>query len=217
MAGAHHYNVDGQIDGTVPGANADDVYNSYRFLWGLYGTENTDPNNRWQNATSTSHNEYFGVNGSPFVTGTCKDCHAGPEGANTDTVIDTPSHSISGFCATCHGTFHQDTDASGSFIRHPTDYALPDKTEYSLYTSFNITGPVARTTLPANGTASELVTPGGGIDVVMCLSCHVAHGSNFAGMLRFDYEAMVAGEGENGDGCFACHTTKDTGTPDWNN
>ncbi len=57
------------------------------------------------------------------------------------------------------------------------------------------------------------MTPGGGHDLVMCLSCHVAHGSDNAGMLRFDYADMVAGGGTNTTGCFACHTTKDTGTP----
>ena len=63
MTGAHHYNVDGQIDGTVAGADATTIANSFRFLHGLYGTEDVD----WQNTVSSSdHNDYFGVNGSPF-------------------------------------------------------------------------------------------------------------------------------------------------------
>jgi len=41
----------------------------------------------------------------------------------------------------------------------------------------------------------------------MCLSCHVAHGSPYADMLRWDYGTMVAGGGGSG-GCFTCHTQK---------
>ncbi|MEJ2201245.1 MAG: cytochrome c3 family protein [Desulfuromonadaceae bacterium] len=209
VAGAHHYNVDGQIDGSIAGADATDNNNSYRFLRGLYGTEAAD----WQNTDAANHNEYYGVSGSPF-TGSCEDCHDNSgHGDTLTTTMTTPSHSISGFCSSCHGTFHQDTDAAGSFIRHPTDFALPNKTEYAAYTAYDVTGHIARTSL--TGVDPAVVTPGGGSDVVMCLSCHVAHGSNYAGMLRFDYDTMIAGGGEVSGGCFACHTTKDTGVKTW--
>jgi predicted CXXCH cytochrome family protein len=206
MTGAHHYDVDGKIDGSA-GAEADDLNNSYRFLRGLYGLEAAD----WKNTDASNHNEYYGVSGSPF-TGSCEDCHDNSgHGDTLTTTMTTPSHSISGFCSTCHGTFHQDTDSAGSFIRHPTDLILPAKTEYQAYTSYDISGPVARTVVP--DTASATVTPGS--DVVMCLSCHVAHGSDYAGMLRFDYTTMIAGGGEVSGGCFACHTTKDTSVKTW--
>jgi predicted CXXCH cytochrome family protein len=209
MTGAHHYNVDGQIDGTVAGADATTIANSYRFLKGTYGTEDLD----WQNTEGTNdHNDYYGVNGTPFETALgCENCHTDGHGSTLTASMQAPSHSISGYCATCHGTFHADTDAAGSFIRHPTDYALPNKTEYALYTVYDLTAPVARTNLTVadNG----VVTPGSGTDVVACLSCHVAHASDNAGMLRFDYATMVAGGGEVSGGCFACHTTKDSGVP----
>jgi predicted CXXCH cytochrome family protein len=209
MTGAHHYNVDGQIDGTIAGADASDPASSYRFLNGAYGTEDAD----WQNTVSASdHNDYYGTNGSPF-TGSCTNCHAVGTSSSLTAVMTTPSHSISGYCATCHGTFHADTDASGSFVRHPTDYALPNKTEYAAYTAYDPTAPIARTNLTVAD--NSVVTPGGGTDVVACLSCHVAHGSDNAGMLRFDYATMIAGGGENTTGCFVCHTTKDSGTKTW--
>jgi predicted CXXCH cytochrome family protein len=209
MTGAHHYNVDGQIDGTVTGADATDINNSYRFLNGLYGTEDLD----WQNTVSASdHNDYYGVNGSPF-TGSCTNCHQVGTGSSVTAIMTTPSHSISGFCSTCHGTFHDDGAATGSFIRHPTDFALPAKTEYSAYTVYDPTAPIARTNLALAD--NSVVTPGSGSDVVACLSCHVAHGSDNAGMLRFDYNSMIAGGGENGTGCFVCHTTKDSGVKTW--
>lgn len=49
-----------------------------------------------------------------------------------------------------------------------------------------------------------------GVDKVMCLSCHRAHGSPYPDMLRFDYN-MEAGGGTSTDGCFKCHTNKDDG------
>ena len=206
MTGAHHYNIDGQIDGIVVGADADEVYNSYRFLKGVYGLEAAD----WMNTDVSNHNEYYGTNGSPFTDNNCNQCHEGGSNASLTSSMTTPSNSISGFCSTCHGTFHEDTDAAGSFIRHPTDLTLPSTGEYAAYTTYNLTAPVARQTVPA--AASSTVTPG--TDLVMCLSCHVAHGSDYAGMLRFDYTTMVAGGVTNIDtGCFACHSTKDTGTP----
>ena len=79
------------------------------------------------------------------------------------------------------------------------------------YTVYDPTAPVARTNLTMAD--NSVVTPGGGTDLVACLSCHAAHGSANEGMLRFDYADMIAGGGANTTGCFACHSTKDTGTP----
>ncbi|MBA1340609.1 MAG: hypothetical protein C5S40_00525 [ANME-2 cluster archaeon] len=62
------------------------------------------------------------------------------------------------------------------------------------------------------GNPSSVVTLG--TDMVMCLSCHVAHGSQYPDMLRWDMEDMIVGtrppEEEVGDGkgCFKCHTDK---------
>ncbi|NOR60144.1 MAG: hypothetical protein GQ469_05880, partial [Methanosarcinales archaeon] len=48
-------------------------------------------------------------------------------------------------------------------------------------------------------------------DMVMCLSCHRAHGSPYPDALRWDYTKMVAGDAGNwaGTGCFKCHADKD--------
>jgi predicted CXXCH cytochrome family protein len=209
MTGAHHYNVDGKIDGST-GAEATDVANSFRFLTGLYGLENTDPAHPWEDYDSASHNEYFGVNNVNFG-GVCTHCHVSGAAPSTHSSMTTPNHSMSGFCGTCHSTFHS-TAAEGktAWLRHPADYVIQDKTEYAAYTTYDITAPVARPVVP--DTPSSDVFPG--TDLVMCLSCHVAHGSDFEGMLRFDYTEMIAGGGSNTTGCFVCHTTKDTGTMD---
>ncbi len=203
MKGTHHQNASGQLDA------ADKVSNSYRFLTGVKGFEN-DGTYKWQNKDASNHNEYFGTTTPPKYgcAGGTVNCH----GANG---VQSQNNSISGFCGTCHGNFHTLSGGTGGsaagigsttnspFQRHPTDVVLPNKTEYAAYTSFSVQAPVARQAVPA--AMSAAVAPGS--DVVMCLSCHMAHASDYPSMLRWDYTAMVAGGGGSG-GCFTCHTTK---------
>ena len=126
-----------------------------------------------------------------------------------------------GMCTTCHGYFHAaggtgaDADltnngVSGAFLRHPSDYVIPSTGEYSAYTTYDPTAPVARPTVVSS--ASATVQPG--TDLVMCLTCHAAHGTAYDYMLRFDYTTMTAGfygdipTAQAAGGCLACHTTK---------
>ncbi len=199
ITGAHHKNANGQINlPTDPGS-------SYRFLMGVKGFEDND----WeQNPSASTHNEYFSV-ASPVKLGCAISCHG-------DGGVQPPDGTMSQFCATCHGNFHTlevgqsdgiGTDATSPFIRHPTDLSLPTTGEYADYKLYNLSAPVGRLTVPAN--SSNVVSPGS--DTVMCLSCHVAHASNFASMLRWDYTTIIAGNGgaASNTGCFVCHTTKD--------
>ncbi len=203
MKGAHHQNETGQLN------VADELYNSYRFLRGVKGYEN-DGTYKWQNYNATNHNEYFGDNTPADIGCSAQSCH-------TSNGVRPPNNTMSGFCATCHGGFHvmgdADDDIEGEgiggsinspFTRHPTDIILPSTGEYAAYTSYSVEAPVARQAVPSGMSAT--VTPGS--DVVMCLSCHMAHASDYPDMLRFDYTAMVAGGGGSG-GCFTCHTLKD--------
>ena len=68
--------------------------------------------------------------------------------------------------------------------------------------AYNPLVPVAR---PSLATVSNTVAPG--TDMVMCLSCHVAHGSPYDDLLRWDYALMEAGSSNTG-GCFVCHAGK---------
>ena len=200
LSGAHHNNVDGQLN------VADSVKNSYRFLVGVKGYENqTD---KWQNKSATSHNEYYS-NTTPMTLGcSATACH----GTNG---VAPPNNTISGFCGTCHGNFHTlsagasdgiGADITSPFIRHPNDIVLPNSGEYQNYTTYSVEAPVGRTMVPAS--ASSVVTPGA--DVVTCLSCHMAHASPYPDMLRWDYSQMNAHQsGDVNTGCFTCHTTKD--------
>lgn len=192
LKGAHHGNVDGKCD------TADTVANSYRFLLGVKGLENTGTS-KWQNAAPGDHNEYFGAT-TPMDVTCANTCHSADG-------VQPPNNTISGFCATCHGQFHDPTQTGGTsspFIRHPTDVVIPNEGEYSDYTTYSVEAPPGRTTVPES--VSGTVIPGS--DVVTCLSCHAAHATDYPDMLRWDYDNMVAGGGGSG-GCFICHTTKD--------
>jgi hypothetical protein len=220
ISGAHHNNQDGaktplqNVQGEHSGVQ---VANSYRFIPGLKGYGNTV--DRWQNASPTSHNEYFAAISKDITS--CGDCHI--EGSipgitarmSPDSTLKVHNQSMSGFCATCHGNFHSSgftQGKSGAFLRHPSDYVIPAKTEYAAYQSYNLTAPPARADVRT--AASDTVQPN--TDMVMCLSCHQAHATTHDYMLRFDYAAattqMRAGDstkvGANAEGCLACHTTK---------
>ncbi len=199
IKGSHHNNLSGSLD---PAVDDPDPGHSYRFLLGVKGYEDPD----WQYTKSpTDHNEYFGRS-TPIKLGcSTNSCH-GVGG------VRPPDGTMSEFCATCHGNFHTlatstsngiGPDAISPFIRHPTDLSLPATGEYAAYTKYNVNVPIARITVPT--APSSTVTPGK--DAVMCLSCHVAHASNYPEMLRWDYTKMIAGGGGTG-GCFVCHSTK---------
>jgi len=137
----------------------------------------------WEFApTPTAHNEYLG---------------------STDA---TPANTMTGYCIGCHGNFHVQQDANANWIRHPSDAVIPATGEYAAYTAYDPNVPVAR---PSLSGVSGTVTPG--TDMVMCLSCHRAHGSPNDDMLRWSYTGMVAGggAGADGTGCFTCHSEKD--------
>ena len=93
------------------------------------------------------------------------------------------------------------------WVRHPTDVVIPN-TAASEYLGINgiyqDQTPVGRVTagLPnAAAAADGVVVPG--VDIVICLTCHRAHASNYADSLRFDYTTLAAD-----DGCLYCHTNK---------
>lgn len=190
IKGAHHANIDGQLDvADVPG-------NSYRFLMGVKGYEDTD----WEYTNDSSdHNEYhakptptpLGCNGGGAVY-----CHDTADGTKP------PDNTMSHFCATCHAAFH--TDATANFVRHPVDLTLPNSGEFTGYTIYSVEAPVARTTAVPSSSSNTITLDS---DAVMCLSCHRAHASPYPDMLRWNYDEMVAGGGGTG-GCFTCHTEK---------
>lgn len=175
----HHKNESGQL------GVADATYNSFRFLYGIKGFEVSD----WEwAATSSNHNEYFGRNLD-----------------NTSKASYTHKDTISYLCAECHGVFYKESHGTSSgspWLRHPTDYMLPNSGEYANYNNgngYSLLSPVARPTVPSSST--NIVQPGTNA-IVMCLSCHRAHGSEYASILRWVYN------GTDQNGCKVCHTSK---------
>jgi predicted CXXCH cytochrome family protein len=182
IKGAHHAGVSGLCN------TASTVANSYRFLKGVKGYENMDATYKYQNYNSQYHNEYYGVS------------NRGSEG----TISSPGSNSISGLCAECHGHFHgtlaEDIGTASPWLRHPTDIVLTNSGEYTSYTTYSIVAPVARPALSTiNAAGNSVVTPG--TDVVMCLSCHGAHATNYYKLMRWDNKANMSG-------CIVCHTSK---------
>ncbi len=183
IRGAHHGD-NGTIDGS-------DVAHSYRFLNGILGAEDSD----WEyTASSSDHNGYNGARG----------------------YTSSDNDTISYLCAECHGNFHAGTamsnisyggSGSSPWLRHPTDFSLADASGsgYTAYTTYSVLAPVGSTN-PDTTTSS---ITGGTNDIVTCISCHRAHGTNQADLLRWDYSACEAGTANSTCGCFACHTNKD--------
>jgi hypothetical protein len=126
---------------------------------------------------------------------------------------------MTAYCTGCHGRFHDYQGSGSAWIRHPSDVVIPNSGEYQYAYgaadgeasgAYDPNVPAARPIATFNwaGGPSATVTPGA--DLVMCLSCHVAHGSPYPHMLRWDYDGMIAGGGgADGTGCFVCHTGKD--------
>ena len=156
---------------------------------GVEGIEEVD----WElNAAAGVHNEYLGDVGSHLenLTGGFAEL----------------DNTMTAYCTGCHGNFHVQEDGSANWIRHPSDAVLPTDGEYAAYTVYDPIAPVARPDLTTIA-ATNTVVPG--TDMVMCLSCHRAHGSPYDDLLRWEYSGMVAGGGGDTRGCFVCHTEKD--------
>jgi hypothetical protein len=178
LQGGHHYSKHAfsDLDGSTVGK-------SYRFLAGIQGAEESD----WeQTATSGKHNGYYGV---------------------SDYSSDA---TISYLCGECHGQFHANSNLGGTanvgsespWLRHPTDVALnfSDSSTFTTdYTTYNTETPVGYTSPTTNVTVVNTSS------IVICLSCHSAHGTQQPDILRFDYSTQLAGQGAT-NGCLRCHT-----------
>ena len=159
---------------------------------GVVGIE--DPN--WeQSPLSTKHNTY--------------------QGSTASYTSYLESGSIDQKCAGCHGTFHNETTANSTWIRHPVDVAIPGSGEFAAFTTYDPLVPVARpnvSTLDA-----DFSTINRGTDEVSCISCHRAHGSPYPAMLRWAYRDWPGTDSHTQqpavNGCAICHTSKGLRVP----
>ncbi len=192
MFGGHHG------DEAVGWKDGSTVANSFRFLLGVQGLE--DSNHEYQPTGASNHNKYYGV-----------DRTSEADAAGT----------ISSLCGGCHRDFHNGTGqistgilGSDAWLRHPTDFDMGRVSSGSEFAGYNggtgianpysVISPVATndTTATLNTTIYSVTDDA----IVMCLSCHRAHGTPYASSLRWDYKAWPGG-GYNG--CIVCHTVKD--------
>ena len=108
------------------------------------------------------------------------------------------------YCIRCHANFcgSENQSFDTDWVRHPTNTQIPLDGEYAGYEVYRKDIPVSYPDpkKPERSTAR-----------VMCMSCHRPHGTPYKSLLRWDINIMFLGGGDNSTGCFACHTTKDTG------
>ena len=173
IRGGHHANLTGAI--VMPGTAAAD---SYRMLVGVAGYEDAD----WElTPTATAHNQYKGVDQASDIS------------------------TISALCIRCHGEFHQQSGAD-VWTLHPVNYDLSNTKPASEYRAYGGSAHSYQPAVPLGsslvGTPLGAVTLQGGDAVITCVSCHRAHGSPYAKLLRWDYA------GSAGAGCVVCHTAK---------
>jgi predicted CXXCH cytochrome family protein len=183
VKGGHHSAAHGSV---VPGSSPTSA-DSYRMLVGIAGYEDSD----WEYTVSDGsidHNQYKGVDG--------------PIGTDTST--------IGYLCGECHGQFHQNTNSSSPWLRHPTDFDMANSTraDYAAYNGgtgannpYSVITPVASVSINA---PLSVVTPDTANDdtIVTCISCHRAHGTPYYKSLRWDYANGIGGY------CTNCHTSK---------
>ncbi len=172
---------------------------SYRILDTIQGFG--DPGYEYH-PTDLKHNKYYGLDRT----------------TESETAVGT----ISSQCAQCHENYHNGSTTlvpngslrTGVWLRHPTDFDMSkavSSTEYQLYNNSSTFGNNTYSVVSPVATADDSTTMNTTIftrendALVMCLSCHRAHGSPYAGALRWDYKAWPA-SGYNG--CAVCHTTK---------
>jgi len=194
VKGAHHTDDTGGITGASVGL-------SFRFLNGILGTEINAGSDAWEYTNSNAaHNEYYGVD------------------RTDDTVVVTST--INYLCAECHGAFHNSSSGGTSgiqgtawgspWVRHPTDYDMNNKagtTEYASYTTYDTNVPIGHDVLlnsTSDTEAYEATDTNGAI--VLCISCHRAHGSPYPALLRWNYRQWPGSGGTNG--CSICHSSK---------
>jgi predicted CXXCH cytochrome family protein len=189
IKGTHHADDD-IIDGNS-------VATSFRFLDGIVGLEDDD----WEyQPLFNEHNQYKGVDRTN----------------DTENQTDT----ISSLCARCHNDFHNGSGEVGGsnpsgdtfaspWVRHPTDFDMGNTAAGSEYRDYGVDGTYVVSAPVASANVDTMLTQVTFSDdsIVTCISCHRAHGSQNADLLRWDYSTVTAGASGTG-ACFECHTTK---------
>ncbi|MDD3620331.1 MAG: cytochrome c3 family protein [Desulfobulbaceae bacterium] len=219
MRHTHHYNdKSAWKNGLTPAG-------SYRFLLGVQGFGALDYEYR---PTSSSHNKYWGKdrsdesdpadnpedNDGGTISAHCARCHENfHDGPNS--LAPTAGQVPGGGTGINPGT--------GVWVRHPVDYDMTKanrgvylsseyinynypnhiggEPEYSVIAPLAVSGEHNR-----NTTVQSAIFVTDDDAIIMCLTCHRAHGTPYASALRWNYRGWPAA---GFDGCSICHSTKD--------
>lgn len=152
-----------------------------------------------------------GIEASDWEQAPLADRHNTYQGKSGPYISYLESGSISQKCVGCHGRFHNETIANSTWIRHPTDVAIPDFGEFTGLSVYNPLVPVARPEISSTDAGFSAINRGS--DLVSCISCHRAHGSPYQAMLRWGYRDWPGVDSHTQqpaiNGCAVCHTSKD--------
>ena len=117
------------------------------------------------------------------------------------------NNTVSELCGQCHTSFHGDIGSTGAWSRHPVDQEIPATWQIIADSGNEYDDDDARYNPIGflDGTKSFAT----GKPMVMCLSCHRAHGSQYDDNLRFDYttqDANTTVAANEKFGCLGCHS-----------
>jgi hypothetical protein len=180
---------------------------------GIRGFHHGSTAYRFLKTTEAGYPDVDGEGSGNWEDGTGSLGGAGSNNHNVYFSDPASDNTIDKLCANCHPNFHAETrDATDSnWIRHPSEFEFVDAAQSTggwdlsqLETSYKL-NPFGFTDLTAVSptTAYSASTSGA---AVSCLSCHRAHGTPYADLLRFDYDEQEAGTGATtGVGCLGCH------------
>jgi len=126
--------------------------------------------------------------------------------------------SINYLCARSHEKFYYETEGSSYnslWLRHPTDYDMNNvkSKEYRNYPNISIFSgklSIANTGdyFVKVGVVLSQVLQSSDDAIVLCISCHRAHATSYADILRWNYKRCLGEVLDNQNRCLACHTTK---------
>lgn len=216
IKGGHHSPATNNYEDRFRDGNS--IATSYRMLNGVKGRVASN----WEfGDVSTATDNFFTQ--LELASKDDVNIYQGADGKLSGTMTYPGDGSINGLCGECHGNgdsengFHSvnglkgkdSTTMSSPWKRHPTDVVMRQDAQYGGYPGetgkdYSREVPVGFLNITKTGGTNELQKAQ---RVVLCVSCHRAHGSQYDDALRWDYKEMATAS-TTGNGCFRCHTNK---------
>ncbi|MBE9546082.1 MAG: hypothetical protein IMF10_01135 [Proteobacteria bacterium] len=176
---------------------------------GIRGFHHGSDAYRYLKIEGAAGNDVIGKGSGDWEAGT-----GGATSTNHNVYSASTTVGINKLCANCHPDFHDMTDTysgtypGGSWIRHPTDNTFANTATNAGWDLSSVTtnykqNPFAFTDI-SQATTTDAYSAQTTSAAVSCLSCHRAHGTPYADLLRFPYDGQDAGSAVS-QGCLGCH------------